>query len=72
MIETYDPELIKQYLGGLASEGMPMVKLMAQVLVILVVGIMLWRISSIFNRKRQNRHQNVFLNSRFQKRWRNK
>ena len=72
MIETYDPELIKQYLGGLASEGMPMVKLMAQVLVILVVGIMLWLISSIFNRKRQNRHQNVFSNSRFQKQWRNK
>ena len=72
MIESYDPELIKQYLGGLASEGMPMVKLMAQVLVILIVGIMLWRISSVFNHKRQNRHQNVFSNLRFQKQWRNK
>lgn len=72
MVESYDPEIIKLYLGGLASEGMPMVKLMTQVLVILVVGIVLWRISAIFNKKRQNRHQNVFSNSRFQKHWRNK
>lgn len=71
MIETYDPEIVSTYLNGVASESIPMMKLMAQVLVILIVGIFLWRISAIFNRKRVNRHQNVFSDSRFQKHWRN-
>lgn len=70
MIESYDPEIIKLYFSGVASESVPMMKLMAQVLVILVVGIVLWRISAGFNRKRQNRHDSVFSQSRFQKHWR--
>lgn len=72
MIETYDPEIVNHYLNGVASEGVPMMKLMAQVLVILVVGIFLWRISAMFQRKKVNRHQNMFGDSRFQKHWRNK
>ncbi len=72
MIETYDPEIIHLYLNGVASESVPMMKLMAQVIVILIVGIFLWRISSVFNRKKENRRQSAFSDSRFQKHWRKK
>ncbi len=70
MFETYNKEIVNEFLNGVASESVPMMKLMAQVLVILVVGIFLWRISAVFNRKRVNRHQNMFADSRFQKHWR--
>ncbi len=72
MIETYNPEIISQYLNGAASEGAPMMKLMMQVIVILIVGIVLWRISAVFGRKKKNRHQNMFSESRYQKHWRRK
>lgn len=72
MIESYDPEIVHQYLNGVASESVPMMKLMAQVIVILIVGIFLWRISASFQRKRVKRHQSVFGESRFQKHWRKK
>lgn len=72
MIESYNSEIVHQYLNGVASESVPMMKLMAQVLAILIIGMILWRISSVFNRKRQKRHQNVFSESRFQKHWRQK
>ena len=72
MIETYNPEIISQHLNGAASEGVPMMKLMMQVIVILIVGIVLWRISAIFGRKKKNRHQNMFSESRYQKHWRRK
>lgn len=72
MIETYNPEIVNSYLNGVASEGVPMVKLMAQVLVIIFVGIFLWRISGTFQRKKVSRHQTMFGDSRFQKHWRKK
>lgn len=72
MTETYNPEIVNEFLNGIASESVPMMKLMVQVIVILIVGIFLWRISAIFNKKRTNRHQNVFSESRFQKHWRKK
>jgi hypothetical protein len=72
MMETYDPAIISQYLNGAASESVPMMKLMMQVIVILIIGIVLWRISASFGRKKKNRHQNVFSESRFQKHWRRK
>ncbi len=72
MIETYNPEIVSQFLNGAASESVPMMKLMMQVIVILIVGIVLWRISAVFGRKKKNRHQNVFSESRFQKHWRRK
>ncbi len=72
MIEAYDPEIVHTYLNGIASESVPMMKLMSQVLIILVVGIFLWRISAMFNRKKVRRHQSVFSESRFQKHWRKK
>ena len=70
MIETYHPEIVAVYLNGVASESVPMMKLMAQVLVILIVGIFLWRISAAFSRKKVKRQQNMFSESRFQKHWR--
>lgn len=70
MMETYNPEIISQYLNGAATEGVPMMKLMAQVVVILVVGLVLWRISSAFSRKKNVQRQTMFNDTRFQKHWR--
>lgn len=72
MIETYSPEIVSRYLNGVASESMPMMNLMMQVIVILIVGIVLWRISAVFGRKKKNRHQNMFSESRYQKHWKRK
>ena len=72
MVETYNSEIVQNYLNGYASESMPMMQLMAQVIVILIIGIALWRISTIFNKRKVNRRENVFSQSRFQKHWRNK
>jgi len=72
MIETYDPKIVSQYLNGVAGESMPMMQLMMQVIVILVVGIVLWRISASIGNKKKARHQNMFSESRFQKHWRRK
>ncbi|MDC3352214.1 hypothetical protein OAV92_03105 [Crocinitomicaceae bacterium] len=69
MIETYDPDIVNIYLNGAATEAMPMMKLMSQVIVILIVGIFLWRISAVFNRKRKERHEAIFRKSRFQQHW---
>lgn len=70
MIETYNSEIVHTYLNGIASESMPMVKLMAQVLVILITGIVLWRISTIFSKKKVQRRKSIFGESRYQKHWR--
>lgn len=72
MLESYDPQFVADHLNGQASEMKPMVNLMAQVFVILVVGIVLWRISAIFGKKTQTRKQSMFRDSRFQKHWQNK
>ena len=69
MVESYDPALISEYLNGVANESMLMVKLMTQVIFILVAGIILWRVSAIFQKKRENRKQNIFSESRFQRHW---
>lgn len=70
MMETYNPEIISQYLNGAATESVPMMKLMAQVVVILVIGLVLWRISSAFNKKKNVQRQTMFNDTRFQKHWR--
>ena len=72
MLDSYDPQIVTEHLNGHASEMKPMVNLMAQVFVILVIGIVLWRISAIFGRKTQTRKQTMFGDSRFQKHWQNK
>ncbi|WP_027419495.1 hypothetical protein [Crocinitomix catalasitica] len=70
MVETYNPEIVSTFLNGAATEAFLMVKLMGQVVAILFAGIFLWRVSAIFNKKRQNRHESVFTSSRFQQHWR--
>ncbi len=72
MVETYDPELIATYLNGAASESFLMVKLMGQVVVILFVGIFLWRVSTAFSGKKQPRRKSVFGETGYQKQWRNR
>lgn len=68
-VETYQI-LIRDYLSGSASEAFIMVKLMGQVLAIMITGIVLWRVSTIFSRRKKNRHKSVFSESRFQEHWR--
>lgn len=68
-IETYDPIIVQQYLNGAASEAGIMIKLIVQVFVVLVAGIVLWRISTIFQRKRERKRRQVFSDSRFQRHW---
>ena len=72
MIEQYDPQFFAEYLSGRASEAQLMVKLMTQVFAILVVGIVLWRISAIFNKKKKNRRQSMFSDSSYQHHWKRK
>lgn len=69
MVETYDPALIGDYLNGVANESMLMVKLMAQVIFILVTGIILWRISAVFQRRKEKEKRSIFSESRFQRHW---
>ena len=72
MIETYDPQFVHDFLSGQASEMRPMVNLMAQVFAILIVGIILWRISSVFSKRKKTRRKNMFSESSFQAHWKNK
>ena len=66
----YDPQFITEYLSGQASETQLMVKLMAQVFVILVIGIVLWRISAMFGKKKtKTRRKNMFTDSNYQTHW---
>lgn len=71
MEPTYHSELITEYLGGQASEMRPMVNLMAQVFLILFVGIVLWRIAGVFGKKNKSRKRNMFSDSRFDS-WKNR
>ncbi len=68
-----DPEsslLVREYLCGVANEEYLMMKLLGQLLLILFVGIVLWRILTAFFRRNQSRKPNMFEQSRFQKHWR--
>lgn len=68
---TYDPQFFAEYIGGRASEMKPMVNLLAQVFAILIGGIILWRISGIFGKRRKSRKRTMFNDSRFDS-WKNK
>ncbi len=69
MIETYDPNLVAEFLNGSASEAYLMIKLMSQVFAILITGLILWRISVIFSKKKKSRRSSIFMESRFQQHW---
>lgn len=69
LIDTYSPELISEFLNGKASEAYLMIKLMSQVIAILITGLILWRISVIFSKKKKSRRKSVFMESRFQQHW---
>lgn len=73
MLETYDPEIIKAFYSGEASNSFPMVKLMVQVIAVLFAGLIMWRMAVIFsNRKTQKTRDSLMSSSRFQKHWRNR
>ena len=66
-------EMIANYLNGGVNDSFVMIKLMIQVIAILVVGLVLWRISTIFTgEKNQQRRRTVFMESRYQDQWKNK
>jgi hypothetical protein len=64
---------VANYLNGGVNDSFVMIKLMIQVIAVLVVGLVLWRISAIFSKKKsQQRRRSVFMESRFQDQWKNK
>jgi len=66
-------ELIAGYLNGSVNDSIVMIKLMVQVIAVLVAGLLLWRISTIFSKKKnQQRRRSVFMESRYQDQWKNK
>ena len=65
MDKAYDQQFFLEHLSGRASEMKPMVNLMAQVFLILVVGIVLWRIATVFGKKGKQRRKSIFSESRF-------
>jgi len=70
-----DPDfrpLIETYLNGNLSDELIMVKLMAQVIAVLIAGLVLWKISGIFNRKKNRKRRGAFMESRFQEHWKNR
>ena len=71
MDPSYDPQFFAEFISGRATEMRPMVSLLAQVFAILVGGIILWRISTVFGKKNKNRRQSMFEESKFQH-WKNK
>lgn len=71
-IEPLYRQMIAEYLNGSVNDSFVMIKLMVQVIAILITGLVLWRISSIFSKKKVNRRKSVFMDSRFQKQWKNK
>lgn len=46
--------------SGAANELYLMTKLMGQIFIILIVGIVLWRLSAMVNRKRVNKENRYF------------
>ena len=71
MFETYDPEIIKAFYAGQASDSYVMMKLMVQVIAILFAGLLLWRMAVIFSsKKNQKSRESLMDSSRFQKQWR--
>ena len=67
--DLYNPELVSQFLNGSASEAYLMIKLMSQVFAILITGLILWRISVLFSKRKINRRKSIFTESRFQQHW---
>jgi len=65
MEPTYNPEFFVEHVSGHAVQGYFIIKLMMQVLAVLVVGMILWRIGSAFSRKKKPGRQNMFNESSF-------
>ena len=64
--------MIANYLNGSVNEEFVMIKLIIQVVAILFTGLVLWRISAIFSKKKRQTRKTMFMESRFQDNWKNK
>ena len=65
--------LVSNYLNGAVNDNFVMIKLMVQVIAVLVTGLVLWRVSAVFTKKKsEQRRRNVFMGSRYQDQWKNK
>jgi len=65
MEESYDPAFIVSHFSGAATHSFFIVKLMMQVLGVLIVGMILWRIGSAFGSKKKARKNNMFTQSTY-------
>jgi len=72
VIESDFRHLIADYLNGAVGDEFVMIKLGVQVIAILVVGLVLWRISTIFNKKKQRTRKTVFMSSKYQEKWKSR
>ena len=59
-MEIVDNSEIIECCSGAANELYLMVKLMGQIFIILIVGIVLWRLSAMVNKKRVNKENKYF------------
>jgi len=74
-LEVIEPDfrdLVADYLNGAVGDEFVMVKLGVQVIAILIIGIVLWRISAIFNKKKERGRKTVFMNSKYQEKWKSR
>ncbi|MFT4600684.1 MAG: hypothetical protein ACI857_000860 [Arenicella sp.] len=65
MEETYNPAFFIEHLSGHAVSGYFVIKLMMQVIGVLVVGMILWRIGTGFSGKKKASRSNMFNDSSF-------
>jgi hypothetical protein len=65
MEETYNSAFFIEHLSGHAVKGFFIIKLMMQVIAVLVVGMILWRIGSAFSGRKKKERNNMFNESSF-------
>lgn len=65
MLESYDPQFFADNVSGHASEALQMVRLMGQVLAVIIVGLILWRIGASFGGKKKKGRENMFSDSSY-------
>ena len=69
MVESYDPQIINEFLTGVASDSFGMMKLMVQVIAVLFSGIILWKVGAMFTARTSKKTREGFMTSRYQKEW---
>ncbi len=71
LVETYSPDLIKQFLNGQASDLPAMTRLMTQAFFVLLAGIIIWRVTLMFAKPKQVSNRKKFVRSKYKDQWYN-